>query len=325
LVPLTIIYPLATDAYPIDNQYILSTLARCSFDPNDKAVVPAGCGPAGLVNNQPLTYTVQFQNLGSAPAFSVVVTDLLDPSLDPSTLKILGASASYVFNLNGNQMTWTFPNINLPDATDNPPGSHGFISYQVQPLAGLADGTVITNQASIVFDKNPPVLTAITTNTITSATLASASFTVTPRQGSANHTNDFTYTGGTAGAEFYWDFGPNAIPPTSSDMNPSGVVFPADGLSGVTLQVSSGDCTDTSASYLLSVGEPTLNIAPAGTNQFVLSWKGDGYKLQQSSTLSSPVPWQTMSPSLTQVGATYFTPPITTSNATTFFRLTDQP
>ncbi len=320
------IQPVATDANPVDNNYQIDTLARCSFDPNDKAVDPPGCGPAGLINgNQLLTYTVQFQNLGSAPAFDVVVTDQLDPSLDPSTLKLLNASHHFVFNLVGNQMTWTFPNITLPDAAENALGSHGFFSYQVKPLPSLAEGTVITNQASVVFDKNPAVLTATTTNTITSATLASASFTVAPRPGSAGHTNDFTYTGGTAGATFYWDFGPDAIPPTSTDMNPSGVVFPANGLRTMNLQVASGDCTDTSVTRLLSVGKPVLNIASTGTNQFVLSWQGDGYSLQQAGTLSDPVPWQSISLPLTQIGVTYFTPPLAITNAMTFYRLTDQP
>ena len=314
-----------TDFNTTNNVFVHSILPRCSNDPNDKTVVPAGCGSTGLINgNQLLTYTVQFQNLGSAPAFDVVVTDQLDPSLDPSTLKILGASHNYVFQLNGNQMTWTFPHIYLPDATNNEPGSHGFFSYQVQPLPGLSDGTVITNQASVVFDLNPPVLTAITTNTITSATLPAASFTVTPRPGSAGHTNDFTYTGGTAGATFLWDFGTNAIPPTSTNMNPSGVVFPADGLRTVSLQVFSGDCTATPASYLLSVGRPRLNIASIAGNQVVLSWQGGAYSLQKAGTLSAPILWQSFSPTLTQVGATHFAS-LNVTNVMIFYRLTDQP
>lgn len=309
-----------------DNAFTFTRQTRCSHDPNSKLVEPAGCGPTGLVNgSQPLTYTVQFQNDGTAPAFQVVVTDQLDPSLDPSTLKLLGASANYIFSLNGRQMTWTFPNIYLDYAADNVQASYGLISYEAQPLSGLADGTVITNQASIVFDENPPVLTDITTNTITSATLPSASFTVTPVLGSADSANNFTYTGGTAGATFYWDFGPNSIPPTSTDMNPSDVIIPTKGLNTVNLQVSTGDCTTAATSYLINVGRPVLNIASAGSNQFVLSWQGDGYSLQQTSILTNPVPWQTINPPLTQVGATYFTPPIGVSNVTTFFRLTDHP
>jgi protocatechuate 3,4-dioxygenase beta subunit len=42
----------------------------------------------------------------------------------------------------------------------------GFFSYLVRPTDGLTSGTVITNQASIVFDVNPPILTPITLHTL---------------------------------------------------------------------------------------------------------------------------------------------------------------
>lgn len=51
-----------------------------------------------------------------------------------------------------------------------PPGNStcatGFVEYSVQPLASLASGTVITNQASIVFDANDPIVTNTVSNTI---------------------------------------------------------------------------------------------------------------------------------------------------------------
>ena len=54
-----------------------------SHDPNDKQVSPRGCGPAGLIHrDQPLTYLIQFQNLGTAPAQRVIIRDLLDDGLD---------------------------------------------------------------------------------------------------------------------------------------------------------------------------------------------------------------------------------------------------
>ena len=111
-----------------------------------------------------MTYAVQFQNLGSGPAFDVVVRDRLDDDLDLSTLEVIGTSNKYVFELNGREMVFTFPNIYLPAKIDNEPGSHGFLSYRVKPLAGLAEGTVITNRADIYFDNNPPVLTPVTTS-----------------------------------------------------------------------------------------------------------------------------------------------------------------
>ena len=59
---------------------------RCSYDPNDKAVSPAGCGALGNVAlNSALTYRVRFQNLGNAPARRVFIRDELDPKLEPDT------------------------------------------------------------------------------------------------------------------------------------------------------------------------------------------------------------------------------------------------
>jgi len=255
-------HPAAADRNPSNNSSTHQAYTRCSFDPNDKQVSPPGCGPAGWIsNNQPLTYTVQFQNLGLAPAFDVVVRDSLDPALDLSTLQILGASHKYVYELNGREMTWTFADIYLPDAADDEANSHGSLTFRVWPLAGLPNGTTITNQARVFFDNNPPVLTPATTNTLTSDPQPVASFTVAARPGSAAHTNDFTYTGGTVGATFLWNFGPDAVPPSSTVANPTGVVFPADGLKNISLQVRLGDCDAVPASYLLNVGQPRIDLA----------------------------------------------------------------
>ncbi|MEI6786041.1 MAG: hypothetical protein WCQ21_34580, partial [Verrucomicrobiota bacterium] len=47
-----------------------------------------------------------------------------------------------------------------------PPIGEGHITYTIKPSAGLATGTVITNQASIVFDTNDPIDTNIATNSV---------------------------------------------------------------------------------------------------------------------------------------------------------------
>ena len=76
-------------------------------------------------------------------------------------------------------LTYTFtsldPATNLPptDPTagflppdTNPSSGEGFVFYTVAPLKGLASGTVITNQASVVFDVNAPILTPVWSNTL---------------------------------------------------------------------------------------------------------------------------------------------------------------
>jgi uncharacterized repeat protein (TIGR01451 family) len=50
----------------------------------------------------------------------------------------------------------------------------GYVTYSVQPKSGLASGTIITNQAAIVFDVNAPILTDIATNTLDASAPASS-------------------------------------------------------------------------------------------------------------------------------------------------------
>jgi len=42
----------------------------------------------------------------------------------------------------------------------------GFISFRLRPVAGLAQGMEIHNQATIVFDVNPPIATNVTLHTL---------------------------------------------------------------------------------------------------------------------------------------------------------------
>ena len=60
----------------------------------------------------------------------------------------------------------TDPTAGFLPADTAPPAGEGFVFYTVAPLAGLASGTVITNQASVVFDANAPILTPVWSNTL---------------------------------------------------------------------------------------------------------------------------------------------------------------
>lgn len=51
-----------------------------------------------------------------------------------------------------------------------PPGMGGSVLLTVMPKAGLATGTQVSNQASIVFDVNAPILTHVWTNTLDNST-----------------------------------------------------------------------------------------------------------------------------------------------------------
>lgn len=79
--------------------------------------------------------------------------------------------------------TWTFSSLNpqtgepldpadaslgfLPP-NQNPPEGQGYVTYFISPLSGASSGTVIVNQASIIFDSNDPIFTNTWSNTIDS-------------------------------------------------------------------------------------------------------------------------------------------------------------
>ena len=114
-----------------------------------------------------MTYTINFQNTGTAPAVNVVLIDTLSNKVDLSTLQVLASSHDYVLSLdNLGILNCRYSNIMLPDSNTNEPESHGYLMYSVKLLPGLAEGTEIENTAHIYFDFNEAVVTNTTLNTI---------------------------------------------------------------------------------------------------------------------------------------------------------------
>lgn len=157
------------DTNQLNNQ-INYTIPFCnSYDPNDKHVAPKGEGPNGniLASDLLLTYNINFQNTGNAPAYNIVIEDTLSDKLDITTFNVLQSSHPYQLEVVNNQIIkWKFFNIMLPDSTTNEPASHGHIHYQIRQKNGNQIGDVIKNKAYIYFDYNPPIITNETVNTI---------------------------------------------------------------------------------------------------------------------------------------------------------------
>ncbi len=166
-----IVDPVVGDSNASNNVKQFCIPVRTSYDPNIKEVQPIGVGDSGAVlPNTDLTYTIQFQNTGTAQAYNIFILDTLDTSvLDKSTLQVLGASDPVVVNLispSQNVIKFRFDNINLPDSNSNEPESHGWVTYSIKQQASLVHGTTIENAAAIYFDYNLPVITPSTLNTI---------------------------------------------------------------------------------------------------------------------------------------------------------------
>lgn len=162
-----IIEPVTGDQNPADNIVIYCDTIRAPYDPNFKAVIPPGKGEQGYIPpNTELTYTIHFQNTGTALAENVFILDTLDTDLDIATFHPLMSSHPVTFDLLGSIVKFSFNNIQLPDSGSNEAQSSGSVSYSIQMKEGLSDGTQITNEAGIYFDFNPVVMTNQTLNTI---------------------------------------------------------------------------------------------------------------------------------------------------------------
>ncbi|MBI5217838.1 MAG: T9SS type A sorting domain-containing protein, partial [Bacteroidia bacterium] len=131
-----------------------------SFDPNDKQV-----SPANTSTPVPLTYTIHFQNTGTAEAYDIIIMDTLDPSLDLGSLRLTAYSHPVQLNVINSQprpvLKFSFHNIMLPDSNSNLLLSNGFVQYSIKIKNNTPLGTQIDNKAHIFFDFNP----AIATNT----------------------------------------------------------------------------------------------------------------------------------------------------------------
>lgn len=143
------------------------TLTYCyevtnSYDPNAKTVYPKRVLP-GYADW--LTYTIYFQNTGSAPAFNIQLLDTLEANLNLESLEILASSHPCQVSLQENHLSAFFSNIQLPDSFSDPEGSQGFIQFRIRPVPGLPIGTTINNRAGIYFDYNSPIVTTFAVTT----------------------------------------------------------------------------------------------------------------------------------------------------------------
>jgi len=130
-----------------------------ALDPNEKEVSPAG----NIDTAQKwLTYTIRFQNTGTAPAQNIRITDTLDSHLDPSTFQLTAYSAKNLTQLFDNAVIFNFPNINLPDSLTGDSASRGFVQYKIKLKDNLPWGTSVSNTANIYFDLNSAVVTNTT-------------------------------------------------------------------------------------------------------------------------------------------------------------------
>jgi len=132
--------------------------------------------------------TVQFSQIAfnnvtlNVPAGTQNYTAQANVSTDPNPGNVAAA-----INAATGVITWTMQSVDpvtggapanplsgfLPPNNSANAGA-GYVTFSVMPKAGLANGTSITNQGSIVFDVNPAIATNTVTNTIDTSSVTSS-------------------------------------------------------------------------------------------------------------------------------------------------------
>lgn len=153
--------PTVGDNNTNNNNYTFCYSVVNSYDPNVKEVYPVNVLPSF---QDYFTYSVHFQNTGTAPAMNIRLEDTLDTNLDIETFQEINYSHYNTVSVCGNILIFHFPNIQLPDSSSNLAGSTGYVQYRIKPKPNLTVGTQIKNTANIYFDYNSAIRTNTTTN-----------------------------------------------------------------------------------------------------------------------------------------------------------------
>ena len=145
-----------------NNGFLVETITG-AYDPNDKRVRTSSQWSDNLYyigTDEWLDYTIRFQNTGTDTAFLVVITDTVPPGLDLGSFELGPRSHTCQVSIQaGNVLRFMFPNILLPDSNSNEPLSHGHVTFRLKPTLPLLPGAVLSNNADIYFDFNPPIRT----------------------------------------------------------------------------------------------------------------------------------------------------------------------
>jgi uncharacterized repeat protein (TIGR01451 family) len=173
IIPFTVVgNPIAGDNNPANNTYSMNQIVRSSFDPNDKTVMEGASITPSQTGNY-LNYLTRFQNSGTAYASTVVIKETLDPKLDWSTFEPIESShPSNIQIKNGNEVTYTFSNIDLAYEAADEFGSHGWMAYRIKPKANIAIGDIVSSKSDIYFDYNLPIITNTATTEVVALSIS---------------------------------------------------------------------------------------------------------------------------------------------------------
>ncbi|MFY7937711.1 MAG: DUF7619 domain-containing protein [Flavobacterium sp.] len=159
----TVINPLTDDEFLPDNTKSLKQIVVGSFDPNDKTCLEGNVvGPEMI--GQYVHYVIRFENTGTFTAENIVVKDMIDlTKFDINSLVPINSSHSFITRIEDDKVEFIFENIQLPFDDAN---NDGYIAFKIKTKPTLLVGDTFTNNASIYFDYNYPIVTNTASTTI---------------------------------------------------------------------------------------------------------------------------------------------------------------
>jgi uncharacterized delta-60 repeat protein len=148
---------IAQDEVASNNEATLEQTVVNSFDPNDKICLGGDYVRPEHVGDY-IYYRIRFENLGTASAQNIKVTDIIDTTkFDITSLNPVDGSHPFTTRvIQGNQVEFMFNNIQLGFADEN---NDGYLVFKIRSLNSLAEGALLENTASIYFDYNLPIVT----------------------------------------------------------------------------------------------------------------------------------------------------------------------
>lgn len=164
--------PTSGDLTPDNNSFELNQIVVGSFDPNNIICLQGETEDPEAIGDY-LGYVINFENIGTAAATFVVVTQQIDETMfDVKSLELLNSSHDVEATIDGNMVEFRFDAINLGG------GEQGNITFKIKTLQTLVEGDEVMNSAKIVFDHNFPIQTNTATTLFEATVLDKEKFEV---------------------------------------------------------------------------------------------------------------------------------------------------
>ncbi len=140
-----------------NNEDVLKQTIVSAYDPNMKVASPS----AVISNNDVIKYVIYFENLGNSEAINVTVVDSIGSLLDIYSIVWGGTShdSKLKFRVENNSLIWSFEGIDLPARKQDSIKCNGYVTLRVNLMSSAKEGDTIYNKAAIFFDYQKAVIT----------------------------------------------------------------------------------------------------------------------------------------------------------------------